>query len=403
MPADPAASIAGVAIRVTRLDANGNLLGGEFDSFTTNAFIRVSFTPEYEEGDEITEKAADGTVCVSYKAPDTLKRVNMEIAVCNPDPELSNLMSGGLLLSGPQHGKEVSLGWASAQVGEDPSGNGVAVEVWSRAIQNGKPANANPYFHWVFPFVKTRLSGDRVIENGLLATTFEGYGVGNLNFRNGPDHLWRWPAATDRPYLYARAPYAPQGLNGFYQWNSGTYDVDGTLTVAPTNKPQPPAFTNVSNPLGINVENAKDPYPYDSSLPKDAVLSSSDYLPDATGTVEMPASADGTQSVKNVPPPAPAVQNPVTYKPRVHSPASGSATSPSPSKGAAAPGDVFGAESTVTASDAPNAAKLDGLGFVAAPTTTWTHGQKITIGTFDFYYGGSGTGSGKGWMPGAAP
>ena len=97
---------------------------------------------------------------------------------------------------------EVAKGWASAQVGEDPSGYGVAVETWSKAIDNGKEVG---FFHWVFPFVKTRLTGDRVIENGLLATTFEGFGLGNINFRNGPDGAWNWPAATDRPYLYARS------------------------------------------------------------------------------------------------------------------------------------------------------------------------------------------------------
>ena len=215
MPYSHAASVAGVSLRITRLDAEGNLLNGPTDSYLTSAFIRVSFTPEYEEGDEITEKAADGTVCVSFKAPDTLKRVNMEIAVCDPDPELSALMSGGLILSGLSGGNEVTKGWASAQVGEDPSGNGVAVEVWSKAIDNGKEVG---YFHWVFPYVKTRLTGDRVIENGLLATTFEGFGLGNIMFRNGPDGSWAWPAATDRPYLYARSKDAPVGLRGFYTY-----------------------------------------------------------------------------------------------------------------------------------------------------------------------------------------
>ena len=65
-----AASVQGAAIRVTRLDASGALLNGALDSYTTSAFLRMSFTPEYEDGEEITEKAADGTVCVSYKAPD---------------------------------------------------------------------------------------------------------------------------------------------------------------------------------------------------------------------------------------------------------------------------------------------------------------------------------------------
>ena len=232
MPQDYAASVQGVAIRVTRLDASLNMLTGDSDSYTTTAFIRASFTPEYEEGDEITEKAADGTVCISYKAPDTLKRVTMEIAVCEPDPEISQLLSGGVLLAGdpaanppvanPTPGESVAMGWASAQVGEDPSGYGVAVEVWSRAIQAGKPASSNPYFHWVFPYVKTRLSGDRVIENGLLATTFEGFGLGNDKFGNGPDGRWRWDAVTDRPYMYARSSWAPVGLKGWYTWDDAT-------------------------------------------------------------------------------------------------------------------------------------------------------------------------------------
>jgi hypothetical protein len=227
MPQDYAASVQGVAIRVTRLDANANLMTGSSDSYTTNSFIRTSFTPEYEEGDEITEKAADGTVCVSFKAPDTLKRVTMEVAVCEPDAELSQLLSGGVLLAGRPDGEggsqpPTSMGWASAQVGEDPSGYGVCVEVWSRAVQEGKPAGDNPYFQWVFPYVKTRLSGDRVIENGLLATTFEGFGLGNDKFADGPDGRWRWPSVTNRPYMYARSDYAPVGLKGWYTWNKTT-------------------------------------------------------------------------------------------------------------------------------------------------------------------------------------
>ena len=219
---DYAASVQGVAIRVTRLDAAGNLLNGPGDSYTTSAFLRASFTPEYEEGDEIVEKSADGTVCVSYKAPDTLKRITMEIAICEPDPELTALMSGGLLLrknfgsyASPDN---KSVGWAAPAVGDDPAGNGVAIEVWSFAVKDGKRATNLPYFYWVFPYAKLRQSGDRVIENGLLANTFEGYGLGNIEFESGIDGRWEYPIATERPYSYARTTWAPQGLKGFYRW-----------------------------------------------------------------------------------------------------------------------------------------------------------------------------------------
>lgn len=231
-----AASIQGVSIRVTRLDAAGNLMGGSGDSYTTSAFMRVSFTPEYEEGDEITEKGANGVVCVTYKAPDTLKRITMELAICEPDPELSALISGGLLLrknlgtAGAPNNK--SIGWAAPGVGDDPAGNGVAIEVWSHAIKDGKKAGVLPYFHWIFPYVKMRQSGDRVIENGLMANTFEGYGLGNPTFQAGPDGRWEFPVAAERPYAYARADWAPTGLNGFYTWTDGSGPVYFTSAAA---------------------------------------------------------------------------------------------------------------------------------------------------------------------------
>jgi len=230
---DYAASIQGVSIRVTRLDANGNLLNGAGDSYTTSAFMRVSFTPEYEEGDEITEKSANGSVCVTYKSPDTLKRITMELAICEPDPELTNLISGGLLLrknlgtfASPDN---KSIGWAAPAVGDDPAGYGVAIETWSHAVKDGKRASTLPYFHWVFPYVKLRQSGDRVIENGLLANTFEGYGLGNLLFGDGLDDRWEFPTAAGRPYSYARTNWAPTGRNGFYTWH-------GELSASVSNK-----------------------------------------------------------------------------------------------------------------------------------------------------------------------
>ena len=218
-----AASIQGVSIRVTRLDASGNLLNAAGDSYTTSAFMRISFTPEYEEGDEITEKGANGAVAVTYKSPDTLKRITMELAIAEPDTELTQLISGGLLLrknlgtyAAPNR---KSVGWSSPATGDDPAGNGVAIECWSHAIIEGKKAATYPYFHWVFPYTKLRLSGDRVIENGLLANTFEGYGLGNTAFSMGIDERWEFPVATERPYSYARGAWAPTGRKGFYRWH----------------------------------------------------------------------------------------------------------------------------------------------------------------------------------------
>jgi len=80
-----------------------------------------------------------------------------------------------------------------------------------------------------------------------------------------------------------------------------------------------------------------------------------------------------------------------SYPPSIYAPP----TPPGPDKGAAAPAGVFPAEPTVTAQNAANAAKLGPLGYVAAPTTAWTSGQGITVGTFVFSWDGTA------WQPGA--
>jgi hypothetical protein len=58
----------------------------------------------------------------------------------------------------------------------------------------------------------------------MLATTFEGYGLGNRNFESGVDGRWEFPVAAERPYSYARTSWAPVGLKGFYTWTDNSGD-----------------------------------------------------------------------------------------------------------------------------------------------------------------------------------
>lgn len=203
---DYAASISVSTIRITRLSSTGALMTGPSASYVTQGVISVSMTPEYEEGDEFTQKNGSGEVCVTYKAPDTLKRVTLEVAICDPNPEFTEMIAGGVLLTSGG----VSMGYAAAEIGKDALPNGVAIEVWSKAIVSGKPAATNPYWHWIFPYAVLRPGGDRVIENGILATSFEGWAVGNTGFGDGPAAP-TWPFSSDRAYAYARTATIPTG------------------------------------------------------------------------------------------------------------------------------------------------------------------------------------------------
>ena len=211
-----AASIAGEALRVSALDASGAIVfspTSDTSIYTLESFISVSFTPEYEEGDEFVQKTASGATCVNYRMPSTLKQITLELAVCNPDPELDYLITGGALLT--DVGGD-SIGFAAPKTGElSEADYGVALEVWSRAIVDGKPDATLPYWHWVFPLVHLRPSGSRVVENGLMANTYDGYGIGNLGFGDGIGGSWAHAEETVGPYAYARTATTPPTGNGF--------------------------------------------------------------------------------------------------------------------------------------------------------------------------------------------
>lgn len=211
MAYDKAASISGSVIRVTRLNADGSTAVGPSASFVTRAFISVKITPEYEAGMDITTKLADGTIGIAYKTPNTLKRINIALGIENPDPELTELISGGLVLGASQ-------GYAAPMIGEIGAPNGVSIEVWSKAILNGRPAAVNPYWHWLMPYTQWTGAGDKTIAEGVLGTEFTGYGVGNPTFVSPVLNTPTWPWVTDRAYAYARTasiPAIPAGGSGY--------------------------------------------------------------------------------------------------------------------------------------------------------------------------------------------
>lgn len=222
---DGAASVRGVALRVTKLGVDGapDPLA-DCPVYVTGGFIRFAFTPEYSDGDEIEIKNAAGEVCVYYKMPDTLKQVTFTLELCDPDPVLTQALAGGDILADTVD-QTKALGYASAPIGTETTPNGVAIEVWANAISGGKVAASKPYWHYLFPYAQMRLSGERALENGNLATVFEGRGVGNAEFGKGPSidgvtpagkYQWPFDAYTDRPFAYTRVDAAPTDLAGCY-------------------------------------------------------------------------------------------------------------------------------------------------------------------------------------------
>jgi hypothetical protein len=207
---DGASSVQGTYLRATRLQTSG-AIQYPYPVLTTKGFISASFSPVFEDGDEINEKAADGSVCVSWKADDTFTRLDFNLSLCTPDPETAAMLAGGSVV------KDATgniVGYSSLPV-QGISNVPVALEVWSIANIGGKPATDTPYWHWVFPYVKLRYEGDREFSNGLLGWEFSGQALGNasltvsgLTSDTSGDYV-TYREALINPFTYVRTASQP--------------------------------------------------------------------------------------------------------------------------------------------------------------------------------------------------
>lgn len=208
MANDGAASIFGVAMRVTRLDAAGAPLVGANNLYVTDTLTELTFTPEFKEGVEIEQENAAGGVCVTYKAPDKLKRLQIGLGLCTPDPELIEMLVGGVAI---QDGGE-TVGYASSEVGADPTPHGVSLEVWTRAIIDGDNAATDPYWRWLFPRVRLRLD-QRAINTSNMVSPMSGHGSQNPSWGDGPTN--DWPYVSNRVFQHVRASTVPTAQLGY--------------------------------------------------------------------------------------------------------------------------------------------------------------------------------------------
>jgi hypothetical protein len=206
MSSDNATNVMGVALRVSRLNSDGTIASGASASYVSKKFVSIGFTPELESGDELNIKAADGTIGATWKSPDTIKRFTVALTLVDPDPELTEMLTGGTIFTAG--GK--SVGWAAPLPGVNPTPNGCAIEVWSYANINGRPSTTNPYWRHVLPQVVLRPNGERLVGNNLMGVQFSGYSVGNANFGTGPGAP-TWPFTSDSGWAYARDTAIPTG------------------------------------------------------------------------------------------------------------------------------------------------------------------------------------------------
>jgi len=203
-------SVQGVALRVTRLNSDGTAVTGANAAYVMNRFVSMTFTPVYSGANAFKQQLADGNFAVTYSTSDIFQNMDCNIMIAGPDPEYNEIAMGGHVLT---DATGMVVGWAPTPTGQIDQPNGVALEIWSYAIQGGRQAATLPYYHWMFPRVYLHPTGDGKIENAVMGWESKGWGNDNPNFAGTASPDWKWP--TDRPYQYARSATAPININSY--------------------------------------------------------------------------------------------------------------------------------------------------------------------------------------------
>lgn len=208
-----AGSIHALLAKFTALDAAGAPMSGPDNVFWTDSLIKVGLGLTLNEPDAVRQPKGDGGTCMVYQAPKTIDALEVsEFSFCTPDPRNTEFLAGGEIILGTGARAGQAIGYAAPKVGQAAKPNGVAVELWSRAIVGAAQVG---FFHWLFPRLSLVQSGDGFTIGGEdpLTPTFNGTGAENVNFGGGADGDWLY--TSDRVFQWVEEQELPAFAPGY--------------------------------------------------------------------------------------------------------------------------------------------------------------------------------------------
>jgi hypothetical protein len=184
--------------------------GIAFDAAAGDVQTALEALPDIDPGDVAVTGAAGGPYTFTW-----LGSLGDVSSITASGAGLTGGINPGVTMATTTTGSDMtSIGYAAPAVGVDPLPDGVSLELWSRAVQNGAYAAELPYFHWVIPRAYLRPSEAWVAggESPMLPG-FEGYSNENVNWGDGPAGDWAY--TSDRVWQYARVATIPDLTAGF--------------------------------------------------------------------------------------------------------------------------------------------------------------------------------------------
>jgi len=170
------------ALRVAKIDAAGSPVSGARNGYISDAIIQAQIQVEVEQGDEFTLKNGCGAICQTFKDCDRVKRVTIDMDLCQLDSELLSLLTSGSNILDISSSESIGYELPEAR---DACSDGVSLELWTKAWDGSYQAtppvyggSTESYWHWVMPSVKFQI-GQLTLQNDVLVVPVKGFGNDN--------------------------------------------------------------------------------------------------------------------------------------------------------------------------------------------------------------------------------
>jgi hypothetical protein len=167
------------AIRVTRLDADGN---ADNDNVVSRHPVTVGFNPNIDQGTDITARDGCGCNTASIKGRPVFNWFEFTFGKDVLEPAMEAMMTGDTPITAG--GLVVGINGASALDCDDEP-TFVAFEFWAKHYVGSSQDATYKFVHWVFP--RTRWWwGDNTQEEGVGRTVLNGVSASNPLWGSGP-------------------------------------------------------------------------------------------------------------------------------------------------------------------------------------------------------------------------
>lgn len=169
-------------MRVTKVDAQGNVIAGSTNAYVSDKIVSVAVNPNIETGNSFGRRNGCGCSLARFKTKDIFNWFEFAFAGGALEPEMQALMLGAeTIVDGSD---VVGLAFPSALDCTDDE-SAVALEFWTEHIVGSGQDSLLPWVHWVYPYTVWAPASNTAQED-FLEAALSGFSRTNSAWGQGP-------------------------------------------------------------------------------------------------------------------------------------------------------------------------------------------------------------------------